>query len=90
MLPWWCYTKQEKEEYQYEPRFDSYNQLGGYYRWARMKVELTEDELDIVYQIMYEMKGADKDAIVQRILLATGIPVYNSKFSYIKDLVTIT
>jgi len=46
-----------------------------------------EDELDIVYQVICEMKGADKDAIVQRILLATGIPVYNSKFNCIQNIV---
>jgi hypothetical protein len=87
MLPWWCYTKEEKDEYQYEPRFDSYNQLGGYYRWVNRTMKLTEDELDTLYLVMEEMKGKGKDEIVQRILHATGIPVYNSKFNDIQGIV---
>ena len=86
------FTKQEKDEFQYERGFDSYHPLGGYYRWRDIviDIELSNSEQESIYGIITQHKPytqKDIDDISREILAILSIPSYNSKFSCIQGLV---
>ena len=50
-------------------------------------MNLTEEELIVVYTELAERKGRTDDEVLRAILRTTRIPSYNNKFNDIQDLV---
>jgi len=53
-------------------------------------MNLTEEELTVVYTELAERKGRTDDEVLRAILRTTRIPSYNSKFNNIQGIIRFT